>query len=87
MVDIQENRTYSLETDECRCYKDPSKSFVIRQILDNKHSESITEAIHVPYRPQQKLELDLFYAMSNAYTKFQVNISKDSREKVKKSKF
>ena len=58
----------------------------------NKYSESIAEAIHVPYRPQQiskehnscknqstgtKVELDLYYLRTNSYTKFQVNISKD----------
>ena len=33
-----------------------------------------------------KLELDPYYAMTNSYTKFQVNISKDSREKSGKLK-
>ena len=28
-----------------------------------------------------KLKLDLYYVMTNSYTKFQVSISKDSREK------
>ena len=28
-----------------------------------------------------KLELDLYYVKTNSYTKFQVNISKDGREK------
>ena len=33
------------------------------------------------------VELDLYYVKTNSYTKFQVNISKDSREKVRKTKF
>ena len=33
-----------------------------------------------------KLELDLYYVMTNSYTKFEVNISKDSREKSGKLK-
>ena len=33
-----------------------------------------------------KLELDLYYVMTNSYTKFQVNISKDGREKSGKQK-
>ena len=32
-------------------------------------------------RQTDKLELDLYYVMTNSYTKFQVNISKDGREK------
>ena len=32
-----------------------------------------------------KLELDLYYAKTDSYTKFQVNISKDGREKSEKS--
>ena len=31
-----------------------------------------------------KLKLDLYYVMTNSYTKFQVNISKDSIEKSRK---
>ena len=34
-----------------------------------------------------KLELDLYYVKSKSYTKFQVNISKDSREKSGKLNF
>ena len=72
------------------------------QSKTNKHSESIAKAIQVPYRPKQilakgnnscksklsvtKLKLDLYYVMTNLYTKFQVNISKDSREKSGKPK-
>ena len=33
-----------------------------------------------------KLKLDLYYVMSNLYNKFQVNISKDGREKSGKPK-
>ena len=33
-----------------------------------------------------KLELDLYYVMTISYTKFEVNISKDSREKSGKLK-
>ena len=33
-----------------------------------------------------KLNLDLYYVMSNSYTEFQVNISKDDREKSGKLK-
>ena len=33
-----------------------------------------------------KVDLDLYYIMTNSYTKFQVNISKDSREKSGKLK-
>ena len=33
-----------------------------------------------------KLELDLYYVMTNLYTKFEVNISKDGREKSGKLK-
>ena len=33
-----------------------------------------------------KLELDLYYVITNLYTKFQVNISKDCREKSGKLK-
>ena len=33
-----------------------------------------------------KLELDLYYVITNSYTKFQVNISKDCREKSGKLK-
>ena len=33
-----------------------------------------------------KLKLDLYYVMTNLYTKFQVNISKDCREKSGKQK-
>ena len=33
-----------------------------------------------------KVELDLYHVMTNSYTKFQVNISKDSREKSGKLK-
>ena len=33
-----------------------------------------------------KLKLDLYYIMTNSYTKFQVNISKDDREKSGKLK-
>ena len=33
-----------------------------------------------------KLELDLCYVMTNSYTKFEVNVSKDSREKSEKPK-
>ena len=34
-----------------------------------------------------KLKLDLYYVMTNSYTEFEVNISKDCREKVWKTKF
>ena len=34
-----------------------------------------------------KLELDLYYVMTNLYNKFQVNILKDGREKSGKRKF
>ena len=34
-----------------------------------------------------KLELELYYVMINSYTKFQVNISKDDREKSGKLNF
>ena len=34
-----------------------------------------------------KLELDLYYVMTNSYTKFQVNISKGRREKSGKLNF
>ena len=33
-----------------------------------------------------KLKLDLYFVMTNSYSKFQVNISKDSREKSGKLK-
>ena len=33
-----------------------------------------------------KLELDLYYVMTNSYTKYEVNISIDSREKSGKLK-
>ena len=33
-----------------------------------------------------KLEFDLYYVMTNSYTKLQVNISSDSREKCGKLK-
>ena len=33
-----------------------------------------------------KLKLDLYYVVTNVYTKFQVNISKDGREKSGKPK-
>ena len=33
-----------------------------------------------------KLELDLYYGMTNSYTKLQVNISKDDTEKTGKLK-
>ena len=33
-----------------------------------------------------KLKLDLYYVMTNIYTKFQVNILKDGREKSGKQK-
>ena len=33
-----------------------------------------------------KVELDLYHVITNTYTKFQVNISKDSREKSGKLK-
>ena len=34
-----------------------------------------------------KLELELYYVMTNSYTKFQVDISKDDREKFGKLNF
>ena len=34
-----------------------------------------------------KLKLDLFYVTTNSYTKFQVNISKEGREKCGKLNF
>ena len=34
-----------------------------------------------------KLQLDLYYVKTNSYTKFQVNISKDGREKSGKLNF
>ena len=34
-----------------------------------------------------KLELELYYVMTNSYTKFQVNIPKDDREKSGKPNF
>ena len=34
-----------------------------------------------------KLKLDLYYVMTNSYTEFQVNISKDKREKSGKLNF
>ena len=34
-----------------------------------------------------KLKLDLYYVMTNSYTKFQVNISKAGREKSGKQNF
>ena len=62
----------------------------------NKHSESIAEAKHVPYRPKQiskghnyckswsnttKVKLDLYYLKTNSYIKFHVNITKDNGKK------
>ena len=48
----------------------------------NKHTVSIAEGIHVPYRPQQiSIKLDLYYVKTNPYMKFQVNMSKDEKEK------
>ena len=34
-----------------------------------------------------KRELDLYYVKTNSYTKFQVNVSKDDREKFRKLNF
>ena len=34
-----------------------------------------------------KLEIDRYYVKTNSYTKFQINISKDSREKSGKLNF
>ena len=34
-----------------------------------------------------KLELDLYYVITNSYIKFQVNISKDGKEKNRKLNF
>ena len=34
-----------------------------------------------------KVELDMYYVMTNSYTKFQVNISKDGRKKYGKLNF
>ena len=64
----------------------------------NKHTVSIAEAIHVPYRPQQiskrhnsrkdtKVKNFLYYVNTNSYTKFDVNILQDDRKKVRKTKF
>ena len=34
-----------------------------------------------------EVELDLYYVKANSYTKFQVNITKDAREKLRKLNF
>ena len=62
----------------------------------NKHTVSIAEAIHVPYRPQQipkrhnsrkntwkdrKVKNFLYYVNTNSYPKFDVEILQDDREK------
>ena len=66
---------------------------------NNKHTVSIAEAIHVPYRPQQiskrfnsqkstwkdtKVKLFLHYVNTNSYPKLDVNIL---QRKVQKTKF
>ena len=56
----------------------------MNRIVDshNKHTVSIAEAIHVPYWPQQvSIKFDLYYVKTNPYMKFQVNMSKDDKEK------
>ena len=62
----------------------------------NKHTVSIAEAIHVPYRPQQiskrhnsrkntwkdrKVKNFLYYVNTNSYPKFDVNILQEDRKK------
>ena len=62
----------------------------------NKHTVRIAEAIHVPYRPQQiskrhnpwkntwkdtKVKNIQYYANTNSYPKFDVNILQDDRKK------
>ena len=64
----------------------------LHKIYLNKHTVSIAEAIHVPYRPQQiskrhnsrkdtKVKNFLYYVNTNQYPKFDVNILQDDREK------
>ena len=64
-----------------------------------KHTVSIAEAIHVPYRPQQilkrhnsrkntwkdtKVKNFLYYVNTNSYTKFDVNFLQKTKFKQKK---
>ena len=53
----------------------------------NRHTVSIAEAIHVPYRPQQiSIKTWPVLCQDKSIMKFQVNMSKDDR-KVRKTKF
>ena len=53
--------------------KSPEKKFITKGNNSRKSKSSVT-----------KLKLDLYYVMTNSYTKFQVNISKAGREKSEK---